>query len=198
MDYAAAADYIGFVVEVAGSRRSVAVEEAVPLFRHASEFAKTVAVVKNAESTFINSIAQLLRPDFIQLHTRATPEQLAALSDISGTGLIALVMPGNDDVQSARQISRVCDMVVADTAVSGESGGTGKVHDWSITRRIRDAIYPRPLMLSGGLNEENVDDAIRTVVPAAVDVSSGVEENGMKSLRKVDRFIRKVRGIGYA
>ena len=72
-----------------------------------------------------------------------------------------------------------------------ELGGTGRVHDWSVSKIIRQR-SPVPLFLAGGLNADNVAGAIRTVRPFGVDVCSGVRTNGMLDAAKLARFVRAV------
>jgi phosphoribosylanthranilate isomerase len=73
-------------------------------------------------------------------------------------------------------------------------GGTGRTHDWHLTATLRDKIYPRPLILAGGLTPINVQQAIKEVRPFAVDVSSGVEKTiGVKDRNKIRNFIKKAK-----
>jgi phosphoribosylanthranilate isomerase len=72
-----------------------------------------------------------------------------------------------------------------------ELGGTGRIHDWNLSKRIKDSI-DKPLILAGGLNPENVADAIRRVEPYAVDVCSGVRKNGILDEAKLSLFMDRV------
>ncbi len=72
-----------------------------------------------------------------------------------------------------------------------ELGGTGRIHDWAISRRIRDAVAV-PVFLAGGLNAGNVADAIRQVGPFGVDVCSGVRTDGLLDEDKLRRFFAAV------
>ncbi len=76
-----------------------------------------------------------------------------------------------------------------------ELGGTGRVHDWSVSRIIRER-SPVPLFLAGGLNAQNVGDAIRTVRPFGVDVCSGVRTEGKLDPAKLSRFVHAVHDAG--
>jgi phosphoribosylanthranilate isomerase len=75
-------------------------------------------------------------------------------------------------------------------------GGTGRRHDWTLSRRIRDAIAPLPLYLAGGLNEGNVAEAVRTVQPYGLDLCNGVRSAGVLDAGKLRRFFDAVRGAG--
>ena len=72
-----------------------------------------------------------------------------------------------------------------------ELGGTGRVHNWALSRKIREQVLC-PVFLAGGLKPENVKEAIETVVPFAVDVCSGVRTNGLLDSAKLERFFRAV------
>ena len=187
------ADYIGFIIEVSDSHRSVTVEEAKPLFKLASDFAKTVAVVRSPEAKLLERIDRLLHPDYIQVHTLLSGEEIIHLRNTISSGLICLIAPDSNRIDEAAVIASASDMVIADTFSGGTSGGTGRVHDWNVTSAIRERIHPARLMLSGGLNEKNVANAVSMVKPAAVDVSSGVESRGAKSRDLVRRFIARAR-----
>jgi phosphoribosylanthranilate isomerase len=74
-----------------------------------------------------------------------------------------------------------------------ELGGTGRRHDWTLSRRIRDAVAPVPLFLAGGLNAENVAEAIRTVQPFGLDLCNGVRTNGRLDAIRLREFFERVR-----
>jgi phosphoribosylanthranilate isomerase len=78
-----------------------------------------------------------------------------------------------------------------------ELGGTGRIHDWAISRRIRDLVQV-PIFLAGGLNPANVGQAIRSVQPYAVDVCSGLRTDGRLDPQKVGRFIKAIAAAGRA
>jgi phosphoribosylanthranilate isomerase len=93
-------------------------------------------------------------------------------------------------------VSTHVDAVLLDSGnpflATKELGGTGRVHNWSLSRKIREALGI-PVYLAGGLNSENVAEAIRTVEPYAVDVCSGVRSDGMLDKEKLTRFFSAVR-----
>jgi len=74
-----------------------------------------------------------------------------------------------------------------------ELGGTGRTHDWSFSRRIRDAVFPLPLWLAGGLRVHNVGEAIAAVRPYGLDLCTGVRAEGRLDAGKLDAFMRAVR-----
>ena len=99
------------------------------------------------------------------------------------------VKPGVDLLQYAEKFQAAQGLLL-DAWVAGARGGTGATFDWSLIPRD----MPVPVVLSGGLNAGNVEQAIRTVRPWAVDVSSGVESaKGIKDAVKIEAFMRGVR-----
>ena len=85
--------------------------------------------------------------------------------------------------------------LLLDTYNEKESGGTGEKFDWSIAKRIIEGTDQR-VVLAGGLNPANIEDAVRSINPFGVDVSSGVELSpGQKDLKKVWRFVREARSV---
>ena len=90
--------------------------------------------------------------------------------------------------------SKKFDCVLLDSLTQGKYGGTGLTHDWTLSKHIRDLIYPVPLILAGGLSPNNVAEAVRMVNPYAVDVSSGVElKPGIKDNQKIVAFIKNAK-----
>ncbi|HOT97948.1 MAG TPA: phosphoribosylanthranilate isomerase [bacterium] len=98
-------------------------------------------------------------------------------------------------VAEAIKISESVDALLLDSGNPGlrvkELGGTGRVHDWRLSRQIRMQVHC-PVFLAGGLTPENVREAIETVEPFAVDVCSGVRTDGHLDIRKMERFIEEV------
>lgn len=101
-----------------------------------------------------------------------------------------------ESVEEAVRISRTVDAILLDSGNPNlrvkELGGTGRVHNWQLSRRIREQASC-PVFLAGGLKPENVKEAIETVEPFAVDVCSGVRTNGLLDAEKLGRFISEVR-----
>jgi len=102
---------------------------------------------------------------------------------------------GKESIEQALSISKHVDALLLDsgnpTLQVKELGGTGRTHDWNISRKIRDAVSV-PIFLAGGLNPENVREAISFVKPFGVDVCSGVRTNGKLDPLKVERFVNSV------
>jgi len=191
---AAGADAVGFVVGVASSPRNLSLIEAERLIRQVPPFVKSVLVtVPKSIDDF--SDYEKLNPDCIQIHKENLNTAEAFRVKLSNTLLIGGVnaqVATNLDVVS--KAAKLFDAMLLDSFVDGRYGGTGVVHDWELSKRVKQAIRPKPLILAGGLNPENVADAVRAVEPYAVDVSSGVEKQpGIKSYEKIVNFIKNAK-----
>ena len=106
---------------------------------------------------------------------------------------------GGGAVTEAVRLAEMADAILLDsgnpTAAVKELGGTGRVHDWRVSREIRNAVEV-PVFLAGGLRAHNVADAVRTVRPFGVDVCSGVRRNGRLDRAMLMAFIAAAREAG--
>jgi len=110
----------------------------------------------------------------------------------------AVPVTGPESIAKAREVARRVDAIILDTydAESGRHGATGKVHDWTISRKIVETSRV-PVILAGGLTPDNVRDAIRIVQPWGVDVHTGVEaSDGTRDLEKMASFIHAAKDTG--
>mgnify|MGYP001032086677 CR=1 FL=1 len=192
----AGADAVGFVVGVNESPRNLSLGETRKLIRRLPKNVDSVAVTIFNGLERIVEISQKLAPSFMQLHGMA-PSVVGMVKQAADTKIIlavdsrAPVTPDNLVTHSAS-----IDALLVDTCGPGGLGGTGCTHDWSLSRKIRDAIYPVPMILAGGLTPENVSHAIRAVRPYGVDVSTGVEARpGVKDPVKISEFVRKAKEV---
>ncbi len=189
---AAGADALGFVF-VAASRRSIRVETARELVARVPAFVQTVALFTDPSVDWVETVVDQVGPDLLQFHGSETGRFCRQF----GRPYIKAVSADLDDearrlVMQEHHTAR--GFLIDSHAVSG-LGGTGHTFDWDRWPRDngRDR---RPWILAGGLSPENVAEAITTLSPYAVDVSSGVEEApGIKSTDKIHAFMR---GVGYA
>jgi phosphoribosylanthranilate isomerase len=124
-----------------------------------------------------------------------------ALNDIRGRHPGVVLMPvihvrNGESIGEARRVAPDADAILLDSgnpqAIVKELGGTGRVHDWQVSRAIRDAVDV-PIFLAGGLRAENVADAVRTVRPFGVDVCSGVRRDGKLDRTMVMEFMASAR-----
>jgi phosphoribosylanthranilate isomerase len=193
---AAEADAVGFVVGVASSPRNIALEKAEKLIRQVPPFVKSVLVtVPKSIDAF--ETYEKLNPDAIQIHGENLHAAASVRLKIPNTLLIGAVNANlANTLDVASRASKIYDAVLLDSFAKGRYGGTGICHDWELSKRAKQVIHPKPLILAGGLNSENVAEAVRTVEPYAVDVSSGVERQpGIKDYKKMIEFIRNAKDV---
>ena len=191
----AGADAIGFVVNVADSPRNLPLERARDLIDKLPNDVESVAVTVFNQLQEIEQIYRKLSPSYIQLH--GVPLGLNCREKSPNLRLIVAVNTTSPNaVEEVIPHSEFADALLVDTCGAGGLGGTGRTHNWNLSRKIRDAIYPVPMILAGGLTPENVDRATITVRPYAVDVSTGVESRpGIKDPVKTAEFVRKAKGV---
>jgi phosphoribosylanthranilate isomerase len=196
VDHAVAlgADAVGFVF-YPKSPRAVTVAQAAELAKHVPPLVSAVGLFVNATPEWIREVTSNVRLSLLQFHGDETPEQCAALAGIAGLPWWRAMRVGpdasaSDLVESSLQYSAASGLLL-DTLVEGYGGG-GKVFNWSL---IPTDLGHRAV-LSGGLNAQNVREAIRQVRPYAVDVSSGIEIEGAKGVKdhaRMAAFVRAVR-----
>ncbi len=195
------ADAVGFIVATPESTKNISVDRAIQLTKAVPPFVSTVLVTTEKRASRLEELSRRVNPDYLQLHSHLSPSQIGEISRSfpDRVGLIALLSVEKDVkgiVDQARDIAGSPVVgVLLDSKVGGKTGGTGEVHDWKISRQVRDLLHPFPVFLAGGLRPENVKRAIEEVRPYAVDVATGVEEDGVKSAKKVKSLIREVNYI---
>jgi phosphoribosylanthranilate isomerase len=135
------------------------------------------------------------RTSTLQLVDSVAPAELRKLRvALPGIRLVQVIHVGDEDsVDEARAVAPYVDALLLDSGnqklAVKELGGTGRVHDWRISRRIRDAVRV-PLFLAGGLNAANVAAAISAVEPHGIDVCSGVRTDGRLDATKLHAFMK--------
>jgi len=177
-------DAVGFVF--AKSPRRVDVGEAHRLIEYLSPFVTTVAVFRHPTVDEVISVVSSVRPNVVQ--TERTPVLADAVADQAA--LLPVYHDGPDLVERVAQYASRSPTPTVLLEAPGR-GGRGVAPDWGrasdVARRVR-------LVLAGGLTPENVEEAIRTVRPFAVDVSSGVESApGRKDPQRIEQFVAAVR-----
>ena len=176
----AGADAFGLVVGFPSSPRNLSLREARRLARIASDRLLPFLVIDGSDSRFLEEACSLIEPHGVQLYGTDDPQTVRSL------GVKVVVRPVTvKDVK----VPDGFDAVLLD-----ESRGTGRRPDLELC-----AEYVRasrlPVILAGGLNPENVEEAVRRVRPFGVDASSGLESSpGVKDHRKVVEFVRRARG----
>jgi phosphoribosylanthranilate isomerase len=168
------------------SPRYIAPRSASEIIARLSPMASTVGVFVNEDAARILEIASELQLSAVQLHGDESPEYCSRLASIK---TIKAIRVGQDFDLSVIERYSVA-MVLLDSDVRGSYGGTGRRFDWRIAVEAKRFA---PIILAGGLNTENVWDAVTHVKPAAIDVCSGVEaEPGRKDLTKLRSFMAVV------
>ncbi len=164
-------DYIGFVF--AKSKRRVTMEQAATLKQRLSNQIQAVGVFVNEEYTIINEAVKRKVIDMVQLHGDEDAEYIKRIE----APVIKTVKIGDNIPQNAAYI-------LFDNAIAG----SGKTFDWSLLPQT-----DKPYFLAGGINISNIQQAMETVNPFAVDISSGVETDGLKDSYKILEIVRTVR-----
>ena len=169
---------------------------------------KIVDVIPPGISTFLLTSKQDADEIIDQhIHCKTSAIQLCDRVETSAHEKLKSAMPGikivqvihvadEDSFHEAMEVSRYVDAILLDSGNQKlevkELGGTGRTHDWQISRKIRESIQV-PMFLAGGLNSNNVTDAIAQVNPFGVDVCSGVRTNGKLDEQKLKSFFEQIR-----
>lgn len=205
------ADAVGFITEVpVDSPRKLDSDTAAYLVSRVPETLSSVLVIMPENADTAIGLIEKTKPDIVQIHSRLPLLELEIIKEKTGIPIIkTLSVPAQIEASgensgnpasvsslleevSLLEEGNIVDSILLDTARSEKSGGTGYVHDWTLSRRISEETR-LPLILAGGLKPENVREAIRTVSPYAVDTASGVETCGKKDAVKIKSFIEEVR-----
>ncbi len=174
-------DYIGFVF-AEKSRRAVTPEQAAAMKRLLLPEIRAVGVFVDEEPESVAALLNSGTVELAQLHGHEDEEYLRRLRALTDKPLIqACRITSEEDLRRAETSG-------ADAILLDAGAGTGTVFDWSLLRNASRAYF-----LAGGLNAENVGEAIRTLRPWAVDVSSGIETGGVKDPEKMAAFVAAVR-----
>ena len=189
----AGADAVGFIIDVLESPRNLTVSQARNLVKETPVFVETVAVTVPRDLGHLSEVYKEANPNSLQIH--GSNDFCSEIRDeLPEARLICAVQ-----AESATAVGRALeakenfDAILLDSHVPGKYGGTGRTHDWTLSKQIGEVIQPKPLILAGGLRSENVGEAIQSVKPYAVDVSSGVESSpGVKDRKMVLDFVRSV------
>jgi phosphoribosylanthranilate isomerase len=188
----AGADYVGFVL-YERSPRNIAPAAARHLADRARGKAKVVVLLVDPDDALLAEVIDVVAPDIVQLHGAETPARVAQIAQRFGLPVMkAVAVAGAADVQAALAYAGKADRILFDAKAPADDaaalpGGNGVAFDWLALTDLQGRI---DYMLAGGLNADNVAEAIRTTGASAVDVSSGVESRpGEKDPDLIRRFI---------
>ncbi|TMJ30330.1 MAG: phosphoribosylanthranilate isomerase [Alphaproteobacteria bacterium] len=185
------ADMVGFVF-FPSSPRHVDLAAARILGRRVRGRALKVALSVDSDDAELEQMVEALEPDLLQLHGREPPGRLRAIRTRFGRPIMkALPIANQADLLPIRTYEKQADRLIFDARAPSEAsrpGGLGKSFDWQLLRNLDCAV---PFMLSGGLDADNVAQALRVTRAPGVDVASGIERApGEKDADKIRAFIK--------
>ncbi|HVX80259.1 MAG: phosphoribosylanthranilate isomerase [Devosia sp.] len=189
----AGADMVGFV-HFPRSPRHIDIDTVGRLISEARGRVETSVLLVNPDNTLVVQVAAL-GPDWIQLHGQESPHRVEAIRNEAGVSILKVIGIGSaEDVESVESFVDCADRLLLDAKPpkhADRPGGHGTAFDWGLLKALDPEL---PFMLSGGLTPDNVGEAVRTVRPFGVDVSSGVETApGEKDADLIRAFIANAR-----
>jgi phosphoribosylanthranilate isomerase len=190
----AGADMVGFVF-FEPSPRHLAFGAGRALGERVRGRAQKVALSVDADDEWLATSVEALKPHWLQLHGKETPDRVAAVKKRFGLPVMkAIAVEQKSDLAAIAAYAGIADRLIFDARAprtATRPGGLGKSFDWRLLENLQSA---GPFMLSGGLDAGNVAEALRITGAPGVDVSSGVERApGQKDADKIRAFIRATR-----
>ena len=187
-------EYIGLVF-FKNSPRNVSIKFSKQLLENRNAQTKIVALTVNPDDDLISKIITNIQPDFIQLHGSETPERCLEIKKqfnipiIKGIG----IKTREELINSTRKFEKYSDILLLDAPSMSLPGGNGSKFNWNILKNYN---YQKKWMLAGGLQSNNIQEAIEITNPPAIDISSGVEvKKGIKSPKLIRNFVNICRNI---
>jgi phosphoribosylanthranilate isomerase len=134
-----------------------------------------------------------LQPDFLQLHGKESNQRIEEIKKLFGLPIIKAIGIGSpQDLLEIKQYNSA-DILMFDTKIKDQTGGSGKNFDWKILQNLNTN---KKWFLSGGLNIKNLEEALKITNAEMVDLSSGIEEiRGIKSSRLINAFMDKIKDL---
>ncbi|MGF9878397.1 phosphoribosylanthranilate isomerase [Bacillus albus] len=179
------ADALGFVF--AESKRKITLEQAKEIITELPAHVLKVGVFVNESVEVIQKIADECGLTHVQLHGDEDDHQIKRLNIPS---IKALGVTSEADMKNAQAYET--DYILFDSPKEKFHGGNGKIFSWELLTHMPKELREKTI-LAGGLNALNIEEAIRTIQPYMVDVSSGVETEGKKDVEKIKQFIKKAK-----
>jgi len=188
----AGANAVGFLVGITHlAEDKISEEEAKRVIAALPPFVSSVMVTHLTDKKDIVELAKYLCVNTVQIHDYIPPEDVLFVKEQLPFCKIIKAVHVLEKEQAFEMVdafSTVCDALLLDSRTQDRLGGTGITHDWNISKQIVEKSRI-PVVLAGGLTDENVFDAVKKVRPFGVDVNSGVERDGWKTFDKVSRFV---------
>ncbi|MFB5580487.1 phosphoribosylanthranilate isomerase [Bacillus albus] len=179
------ADALGFVF--AESKRKITLEQAKEIITELPAHVLKVGVFVNESVEVIQKIADGCGLTHVQLHGDEDNHQIKRLNIPS---IKAIGVTSEADMKNAQAYET--DYILFDSPKEKFHGGNGKTFSWELLTHMPKELREKTI-LAGGLNALNIEEAIRTIQPYMVDVSSGVETEGKKDVEKIKQFIKKAK-----
>ncbi len=180
-------DALGFIF--AQSPRRIAPEKARRIISIIPPFVKTIGVFVNENPVRIKEIIRFCGLDLVQLHGDESPD---VCHELMPNSIKAFQFKDESNLQSIKPYDGKVKALLFDTYSEEGRGGTGKTFDWDLAVKGKESGIP--IILSGGLTPLNIEEAVMTVKPYAIDVNSGVEERpGKKSPILIKRLMETIR-----
>ncbi len=183
-------DYIGFVF-FKKSKRNVEPEEARKLKEKLDQAIKAVGVFVDEDKEFIAGLSNENIIDIIQLHGSEDENYIGQLRKLTDAKIIKAFQIKKEDAGDEKRLQEKIEAInvsSADMVLIDSGQGTGSAFNWEILKLIK-----RPYFLAGGINTDNIEEAVRDIRPYAIDVSSGIETDGVKDEEKMTTIIEVVR-----
>jgi phosphoribosylanthranilate isomerase len=178
-------DALGFIF--AESKRRITAVNARKIIDILPQSILKVGVFVNEEAKRVREILEFCYLDALQFHGNESPKYILKFRE---TKIKSFSMEDKDSLDDIAKYK--ADAYLLDTYSPKEYGGTGKTFNWDLAVKAKKF---GPIILAGGLNPDNIEEAIKKVKPCAVDVSSGVESYpGKKDKKKLEELVKKVRG----
>ncbi|MEU7304930.1 phosphoribosylanthranilate isomerase [Streptomyces sp. NPDC007206] len=194
------ADWLGFALRLPSGKDDIAEQDAAAIIKGLQAPHAGVLISYLTQAEEISDFCRELGVVAVQLHGDVETGQLRRLKELRSELFVlkSLVVKQDNAEELLRLVDDthpLVDMYITDTfdPRTGAKGATGLTHDWNVSAELVRR-SPKPLMMAGGLNPQNVGDAIRAVRPAAVDAHTGLEgPDGRKDRAKVAKFVAEAR-----
>ena len=184
-------DFLGFVFSEK-SPRQIKIKNAIAIIKSLPSSVSTVGLFVDQEELAVKMIFDKCRLDYFQFHGGESPDYCKRIKE-KGKVIKAFRIKGEQSIEDLANYD--VEMYLLDAYNEDKFGGTGAVFDWDLAVKAKK--YDRPIIIAGGLNPENVAQALQKVRPYGVDVSSGVEKSpGKKDTQLMKKFIQQVRSAG--
>lgn len=187
-------DYVGLVF-YPNSSRNISINLSRELLKSRNNITKIVALTVDPNDDFLNQIKKNINPDYIQLHGNENSRRCLDIKHKINIPLIKGINIKNkiDLVRKNREFEDICDILLFDAPSEALPGGNGKKFDWDI---LKDFKSKKKWMLAGGLNIENIENAIDITKAPAIDISSGLEiRKGLKDPQLIKDFVIKCKSL---